>query len=111
MIESSKKILLWACVEDYAGLWELRWEINSKFPDLPEPERKRLSIETVLLLLGAGLIKLYRCQEPYGELSELDTNKARIVLSEEKYWEAPESNSVSIRAGATEEGEKSYQNM
>ncbi len=103
------KILLWACIEDYAGLWELLWEVNSKFPELPENERKRMSLNVASLLLDNGFIKLYRCKEPYGELSELDADEARVVLGEERNWEAPEFEGVSIRAAATEKGEELYQ--
>lgn len=103
------KILLWACIEDYAGLWELLWEVNSKFPGLSESERKRVSLEVVQLLLDKGFIRLYRCKEPYGDLSELDADAVSVALSEENNWKAPELAGVSIRAGATEKGEALYQ--
>lgn len=103
------KIQLWACIEDYAGLWELLWEVNSKFPKCPESQRKRLSLEAVQLLLDRGLIKLYQCQEPYGDLSELDLQTARSALKRESYWEAPEFRGISIRVGATEKGKAMWQ--
>lgn len=103
------KVLLWACIEDYAGLWELHWEVNSKFPDLTEEERKRILIEAVSFLISNGLVKLHRCDEPYGDLSELDLEAAFSALSEEKNWEAPDTSDVSIRAGATKRGEELYE--
>lgn len=103
------RTLLWACIEDYAGLWELLWEVNSKFPMFSDEERKRGSLEAMQLLLDRGLIKLYRCKEPYGDLSELDADAVRGALSEEDNWKAPEFRDVSIRAGATKDGEALYQ--
>jgi len=109
IIAELAKILLWACIEDYAGLWELLWEVNSKFPEYSESERKHLSLEVAKLLLERGGIKLYRCQESYGNLSELDLESARAVLNGESNWEAPDFEGISIRAGATKKGEALYQ--
>lgn len=103
------KVLLWACIEDYAGLWELHWEVSSKFPDLSEEERERILIEALSLLISNGLVKLYRCDEPYGDLSELGLEAALSALSEEKNWEAPDTSDVSIRASATKSGEELYE--
>lgn len=109
MLADYVKILLWACIEDYAGIWELLWEINSKFPELPRSERRRVTFEVIQLLLHNNFVKLYRCKEPYGDLSELDTDAAHLALKEDKNWEPPAIDGVSIRAEATEKGKDLYQ--
>lgn len=102
------KVLLWACIEDYAGLWELLWEVNSKFPELTDAEKKCMSLEALQLLIEKDFIRLYRCKEPYGKLSELEASVALVALTKEKNWVAPELADVSIRAGATQKGEALY---
>ncbi|HEB59624.1 MAG TPA: hypothetical protein ENJ01_10400 [Gammaproteobacteria bacterium] len=108
LIEEILKTLLWACIEDYAGLWELLWEVNSKVPGMSEFERKRLALQATQFLLEKGFIRLFRCNEPYGDLSELEMYVARGALHEERNWDAPEVDGISIRVGATEEGEELY---
>lgn len=109
IVNEVTKVLLWACIEDYAGLWELLWEVNSKFPETSEAQRKKLSLDVTRLLLDNELIKLYLCKEPYGELSEIDTHSAISFIGDERNWEAPEFEGISVRAGATKKGEALYE--
>ena len=102
------KIVLWACIEDYAGLWELLWEANSGFPEISEDDRRRLTYEVVLLLLNRGAIKLYRCQEPCQSISELDMESATLALNLKGNWDSPDFEGASIRVGATKSGEGLY---
>ena len=102
------KAMLWACVEDYAGLWELVWELNTQFPNYAASDREAAARHGVAALVETGLVKLYRCQEPYGELTELDAAGAEAAVASRKNWEAPANNAVSIRAGATDQGKTAY---
>jgi len=103
------KVVLWATIEDYVGLWELLWEVNTQFSDIPEEQRKQALLEVLQQLLNKDLINLYSCKEPYGEVSILDKSIAYAALTEEKNWQAPDLTDISIRAGATEKGEAFYQ--
>lgn len=103
------RILLWVCIEDYAGLWELEWELATKFPDI-SPETRRESLRNIVSkLMGSGLIILYQCQEPYGDTRPLSEEEARKAIESDEAWVCPEAQAKSIRVSATKEGEKIYQ--
>ena len=97
-------MLLWACIEDYAGLWELLWEAKSKLSDYGKNCQKSMVREAVLTLIKMGYITLYQCKEPYGETDPLTIEDAVSAVDDEHNWMAPEFDRVSIRASATEEG-------
>ncbi len=63
--EISKKIL-WAGIEDYTGLWEMYWELNSDYPHLSETEKHQILYELLISFSTRGWLKLYWCKEPYG---------------------------------------------
>jgi hypothetical protein len=100
-MENMIKVILWACIEDYAGLWELLWEVNSAFPEITEDERREQCSGLLLQMLERDLVNIYQCQEPYGELIPLKISEAREVLVNRVNWKAPELNAISIRVGAT----------
>lgn len=98
------KAILWAAIEDYNGLWEIPWELNS----IDEKYPSALPLNIAKILLKEELINLYYCQEPYGEMTLISSLEVQKVLLDIKYWEAPLEDSISIRFSATEKGEKLY---
>lgn len=102
------KCILWLAIEDYSGLWEVVWEINSRYGELSETERLVLARQVVRDLASRGWVALYRCQEPYGDMVPLSPEEYDEVLLNPANWEPPTADSVSIRIGATEAGERAY---
>ena len=101
--------ILWLAIEDYSCLWEVVWEINTRYPELLPTQRKTAAAYAVRTLLSRRWIKLYQCQEPYGTLTPLRSEEYEEALSETANWAEPGEGTVSIRIGATEEGERAYQ--
>lgn len=100
--------LLWATIEDYVGLWEIYWELNSLLSDKSKTENKETVKKILRYFLDKGLVRLYFNKWGKHELTELDFDEAVEVLNEEKYWEGPEVNNTCLKIGSTEKGEKYY---
>ena len=106
------KKVLWASIEDYCGLWELVWEINTLHPALSSKASQHIALQCMLQLISKDLVELFYCQEPYGEMIAI-TDKSRYpeLLQNPKIWTPPMTGSRSIRVSATGDGEKYYDNM
>jgi len=98
--------ILWAAIEDYAGLWEVLWEFGKEIPSIPFFEIQT----TVLSLFNQGYIEVFKCKEPYGELTKIDDGCIDI-FSDKTNWNPPDQYAVSIRISATERGEKYYYSL
>ena len=103
--------LLWASMEDYCGLWELVWEINTLHPNNSPRESQHITLHCILDLLSRDLVQLYHCQEPYGRMTMIRRDNYFRYLQDHKVWEPPPPKAHSVRVSATEAGEKYYHAM
>jgi hypothetical protein len=101
-----EKKILWAAIEDYAGLWEVVWEFGNEIPSIPFNQIQA----TVLELFKNGYIELFRCKEPDGEVIKIIDNCVGI-LNDETNWNVPELFDFGIRISATESGKSFYKNL
>lgn len=108
MIETEARAILWLAIEDFAGLWEVVWQLRSIRPETPEPGLRESAVEIVTDFLRRGWIDLYKCQEPYGELRKIPSGDAASLLAQEASWNEPSADSISIRVGATPSGEAAF---
>ena len=99
--------LLWSTIEEYTGLWELQWEINSEKNGVFDSSKK-LGKEILFVFLEAGLIKLYYDKWGNDQLQEISREEAVKKINEDIFWVPPEINDVCIKVGSTEKGEKYY---
>ena len=106
MIELMNK-LLWSTIEDYVGLWELTWEVNSILKS-NNSSNKALTKKILLNFLNAGLIKLY--YNKWGDVpnKEISLQEAIEVLESEEFWLAPKLNDLCVKISSTKKGEKYY---
>jgi hypothetical protein len=99
--------ILWAAIEDYAGLWEVVWEFGNEIPPIPFG----IIQATVLSFFNQGYIELFRCKEPYGEVTKIDDG-CMDILSDKANWDPPNQLSLfSIRISATESGKSYYKSQ
>ncbi len=99
--------LLWSSIEDFVGLWELHWEVNSNLKS-DSTSNKELAKKILLHFLEVGLIKLYYDKWGDDQLQEISKQEAIEIIKEEKFWSAPKVNDVCVKIGSTEKGEKYY---
>ena len=100
--------VLWSTIEDFVGLWEILWELNSLLPENSQKENQEIAKKIIKYFLNQQLIILYSDKWGSDELKELHFNAALKLLEREKYWNAPEINEPCIKIGNTEKGEKFY---
>jgi len=106
------KKVLWASIEDYCGLWEVVWEINTLHPNLSSKASQHVALQCILQLISKDLVKLFYCQEPYGEMMEItDKSSYPRLLQDSKSWNPPMADSRSVRVSATDSGKKYYKDM
>lgn len=111
ILKKISKNILWATIEDYAGLWEVLWEVNSLTCENTYEENKKIAYVNLVDFLKKGIVDFFYCVEPYGELKKIENiNEILNLLKNDKYWHEPEKNEISIRVGSTEKGKKYYEN-
>ncbi|MEM7382782.1 MAG: hypothetical protein AAF400_00390 [Bacteroidota bacterium] len=104
--------LLLASIEDYCGLWEMVWEINTLYPHLSSKASQRVAYRCILYLISKDFVKLFYCQEPYGKMIEIASGDSQVdLLQDLKIWEPPLPEACSVRVSATKAGEKYYNDM
>ena len=100
--------ILWSTIEDFVGLWEILWELNSVMSENGQIENQELAKKILRYFLVQKLIKLYINKWGSDDLEELQFKEAIKILDDEKYWNAPKINALCIKIGNTEFGEKFY---
>jgi len=108
MNSSITNTILWATIEDFAGLWEILWEVNISLSDKNETQNKELTKETLTHFLNKGFVKCYRSTWGIDDLVEISSTKAIEFLDEENYWQPPKLDDPCLKFGCTEEGEVYY---
>lgn len=100
--------ILWLGMEDYAGLWEVVWELNGLLPDRSSPENQRLAYSIIRYLFEKKFIEFYRCKGPDGELKAVPPAFVSTVLANPASWEPPDFHGTSWRISTTESGVEKY---
>ena len=100
--------VLWLGIEDFSGLWEVVWELNTLMPDRDPAQNRDLARDIVHGLLAEGLVQIFQCKEPDGQQVAVSLETAEEVLAGDEAWEPPEFNGLSWRIGATEKGSEAY---
>src|SRR5919112_2852751 len=109
--QRTERILLASANEDYTGLYELIWELNTKLPDATLGEKYEAAERATRKLLDLGWVRLYCTDLRLQRFEELDTPSAKEALSEPTSWYpvqswVSEGEGVLIVFAATEEGEQ-----
>jgi hypothetical protein len=101
-----EKRILWAAIEEYAGLWEIIWEFGNEIIPVHFSEIQTSVIE----LLKKGYIELFRCKDPEGYIIRI--NDCCIdILTDKINWDPPDPFDFTIRISATESGENYYKSL
>lgn len=108
LTNSVNRAVLWCCVEDNAGLWELRWQVDSLLPMETEVVQKKRVEHIVWESLATGLTKLYTGKWGMDKLAEVPPQFHARILSENSHWNPPSIGEVYYCVGATEIGERLF---
>lgn len=102
--------ILWSTIEDFVGLWEILWELNSVLPEKSHNENRETARKILKHFLEQHLVIFYLNKWGSDEFEELKYTEALKLLEEERYWNAPDLDELCIRIGNTEKGERFYTN-
>jgi len=106
--EEAAKIALWQAIEGYSGLWEIVWEFNTVDPSGSYDEHCAVASSVIRQQIKNGWVELFYSIEPGGDLTPVPTEAVSAVLSETRYWHAPQAGDKSVRVSATPAGEAAY---
>ena len=106
--------ILWSSIEDYAGLWEVAWELNTLHKDNTRKKNKKTALEIVYYLFSKEMIEFkegkWGGNEPMRPI--LDKKKLKKILEGKLFWTPPESlNSNYISISSTKKGEEYYKSL
>lgn len=91
MIPSAQvfELALSLATEDYFGLYELVWKLNSKFEDSDPAERLAAAHHALQRLTAEGLTAVYRTQWMSEEYDAVATELTERVLADPSAWASP----------------------
>ena len=97
--------ILWSTIEDFVGLWEILWELNS----LQQKTNSRDDAIKILNFLQANkLITFYFSKWGSDELIKISEEEVSKLIANDTYWSPPELGQECIKVGSTKEGEDVY---
>jgi hypothetical protein len=100
--------ILWSTIEDFVGLWEIWWEVNSYFPKQSPEENKEITKKVLSYFLENNLVTFYFGSWGSEELISINSAEVMIIIDQEKYWLPPATKDTCIKIGNTEKGDKYY---
>jgi hypothetical protein len=109
--QEAKRVILWLAIEDFCGLWEVLWQLNSSLPSLSPGVRLALGKSLVIDMLAKGLLDAYEAVEPYEQLTRVPLDQAIAACMDDMQWNEPLCGSKTLRMGATIVGEDIYRKM
>lgn len=100
--------ILWSTIEDYVGLWEISWELNSLLPDYNSDKNEKVAKKILTFFVEQDLIDLYFNVWGNDEIKQINKVEASQLIKEEDFWKAPSINDLCIKVGNTEKGKAVY---
>lgn len=100
--------VIWSTIEDFVGLWEIEWEVNSLLPDGPVTLTRNITMKILLSFVENDLVDFYYSRWGDNLLEVIDKSQAIEIINGGKYWEAPNFGELCVKVGSTKKGEKFY---
>jgi hypothetical protein len=95
--------------EDYNGLYELVWGLNSAHPQVPSTVRLRAAQAALHSLVSRGLVAVFAADDPLHAPESVPSAVIQQVLSDPDSWLPPnERDAPHYCFATTEEGERCY---
>ena len=106
--EAARKEFLWSGYEDWTGLWEAVWWVQTEYPEMWGTPARDAARSVLSELLNEGLVYICYLDEDTNDESAIPTEKARQILAKDESWNAPESEKGQLRFVSTEEGARPF---
>jgi len=104
-------MILDLAVDDYTGLWELVWGVQSSTQE--DERRSNIALLRTELeeLVAQGAVAFFRGINFNGDEVAVSVDEVPGLLANNQSWEPPEPNSSHLRLLATEEGQRKYEQL
>lgn len=103
------RILSDAC-EDYTGLYEILWSLNTAYPEMSEKTKLDVAREALSDLVMRGLVELFTATWPPQSYTSVPSSNAFSAIAADSSWAPPpEPPAVFYAFAATPAGEQAYQ--
>jgi hypothetical protein len=79
--------------EDYYGLWELIWALNTAHPEIDEATKVAAAASAIVPLLQEGAIRLYRGEWRDNAFAPLELSEAIRLVTDTTAWDPPPNGS------------------
>jgi hypothetical protein len=97
--------ILWSTIEDFVGLWEIQWELNSLQKNYNNNDTAKVILT---YLLNEDLVSFYFSYWGKEKVTEISKDEVLKLLANKKNWDPPLINERCIKVGSTERGEEYY---
>lgn len=95
-------------VDDYTGLWEIRWRANALMPQASAEETYGAALAGTRELISCGFLSAFRGTRFPGDEVALSATEAAAVLEDPHSWDPPIRSGPHVRVAATEAGGRTY---
>ena len=108
--KNAERIVLLSPDDDYAGLYEVIWELHRLYPEQTLGEKYAAAEQAVRSLLERDWIRLYTWRGSFSnqEVEEIEPASVEEILSHPASWYPEYYGGGRIVFGATEEGERAW---
>ncbi len=95
--------------EDYHGLYELVWGLNSAHPEVSHQDRIRAAQAALHSLVSRGLVAVFSADEPLAAPEPVPAAVVQQIIADPAAWLPPnERGSPHYCFTTTEDGERRY---
>jgi len=101
-----RSLILELAVEDFYGLWELVWRLQTRESGLSRERAVQAARSALAALHEQDLVELYRGTK--GDPLPIRAADVPALLAEETSWEEPKEGTGTLLVGATQKGEEAY---
>jgi hypothetical protein len=114
MIDPAKArvMALTDAAEDYWGLYELVWELNTKYPDSSGDERLQVARAALTGLLQDGLVELFSARWSPSHYEAVSAGRAVALVALDSAWRPPsDADGTFVAFAVTDAGRRAYQTL
>jgi hypothetical protein len=104
--KAARKELLWSAHEDWTGLWEAAWSMQTMWPELQGQPAIDAARSVLQDLLREGLVYLCWFDEETNQERAISVEEAYSLLTSPENWRPPVSSKGQIRFATTAAGDQ-----
>ena len=102
----AERDLLWMADDDWTGLWEAWWSLQSAWPELQGEPAVQAAHALLKDLVARGLVYLCFFEAESNSETPMSSEVAYETMEDRKSWEPPDGDKQTIRFATTPGGKK-----